>query len=1253
MRRPILVLLAIVGLAIMFLVDQNYRRSVHEESAYVLEYAASEARDLLNDSSSRQISAVEHLRAFMLATPELPTTDARDIFAEELVATTPGLDAVRFVNRSLVVAYTYPPEHQTPQQLQTPDTLPSLRKAISMGNLTVSDPLVTDDDDVIVVVNGALYREQLFVGVVQGVFRLQPLLSEVTGYLQPDHELQLLYQDGTAFWGRDAVGGSSSQESIVFGDKAWAVSVGWRDGPPEPDPLVLALVWGVGGILLFNVLFLVNRAWERTRWLQAAVAEKTAELSSSQQRLDSERARAEEEIRRLARFPQENPSPVLRFAESGKLLYGNEAGRSLLVKNCRAGEEQAAHFWENLIWQALESGERSSMDLLCDDRVYNFEMVPFVSERYVSFYGRDITDRVRLEEALRAVSYSAEQFLRSGDWQEQIEDVLERLGKAVDASRVYVFEHRPNSDGAQLLERRFAWIAPYVTAELDLDVVWTIDVEEAGLDHWMEKLARDEPVYGQTADFPDPARTFLRRQGVFSIVVVPIFVGDDIWGYMGFDDCVRERSWSTGEVDVLQAAAGALGAAMQRERSEAELRRSAARAEALVRTAERLNQPQVGYQAVLDMICEEAVRVLQVPSVAISLLDEDAGEFQFAASAGLPPQFREEARPVAASALNDLPGEDPLPMVLPDVQALPQSELSDLFERHDFRTVTFVDLTYRGRRLGILSVHVFGETREFSREELDLLRGFADQAAQAIAGANLFQATRQLLQRTRQQWQQMQRIIDTVPEGVILLNAQDRILLMNPAGREYLSLMSPVEVGDALTGLDGRPLEQVLTARGEAMPWHELQLEDSERTFMLTERPIDGKSSHAGRVLVIRDVTEERRRQRYLQSQERLATVGQLAAGIAHDFNNIMAIITLYSQALERDPNFPKRREYLATISKQAKHAANLIAQILDFSRRAVMERGDLDLKPFVKEVVKLLQRTLPESIEIELDIKPGDYVVHADPTRLQQALMNLALNARDAMPEGGELRIGLTPMRLAPGQRPPLPDMTPGEWKCLAVSDTGHGIAPDDLPHLFEPFFTTKERDQGTGLGLAQVYGIVKQHGGLIQVESQPGQGTRFTIYLPALEEESLHAPETIDGGDESFGSEQGTILLVEDHEPTRVAIHDTLEMMGYDVLVANTGREALALYGEHPDAVDLVLSDMVMPEMGGMDLYRHLMDRQARVKMMVMTGYPLQDEGRSLLEHGIIDWIRKPFSPDELSAKLKQVMEQQRPLVTEPEVE
>src|SRR3990170_4904944 len=205
--------------------------------------------------------------------------------------------------------------------------------------------------------------------------------------------------------------------------------------------------------------------------------------------------------------------------------------------------------------------------------------------------------------------------------------------------------------------------------------------------------------------------------------------------------------------------------------------------------------------------------------------------------------------------------------------------------------------------------------------------------------------------------------------------------------------------------------------------------------------------------------------------QERLATVGQLAAGIAHDFNNIRAAIVVYAELLRRDPNLPAAsRERLLIIQQQVQRAASLIRQILDFSRRSVMEQSQLDLLPFIKELDKLLARVLPETIRLDLAYQPDAYLVNADPIRLQQVFINLALNARDAMPSGGTLSFDLRRLQLSPGAPPPIPYLPPGDWVVIQVSDTGSGIASEIMPHIFEPFFTPKPVGQGTGLGLAQV---------------------------------------------------------------------------------------------------------------------------------------------------------------------------------------
>ncbi len=368
-----------------------------------------------------------------------------------------------------------------------------------------------------------------------------------------------------------------------------------------------------------------------------------------------------------------------------------------------------------------------------------------------------------------------------------------------------------------------------------------------------------------------------------------------------------------------------------------------------------------------------------------------------------------------------------------------------------------------------------------------------------------------------------------------------------------------------------------------------------------------------------------------MQAQERLAMVGQMAAGIAHDFNNIMTVIILYTQMLLKSPELPEdliRR--LNTIFDQSKLAANLISQILDFSRQSDMKRRPVHLLPFLKELTKMLKRTLPENINIRLDFDEGDYIINADLTRMQQVVMNLVVNARDAMPKGGDLRLDLAQLVLERDAPKPLPDMDAGEWIRLQVIDTGMGISVENKAHIFEPLFTTKERGQGTGLGLAQVYGIVKQHDGFVQVDSVLGQGSTFTVYLPVQRfgefSDSVVAQTMIVGG-------QGEkILVVEDDEITRKAICAILETFNYDTSEASDADEAIRLFEFFADEIALVLSDMVMPSMNGDALLTQLQAKRADIRMIIITGYPFAEQDKMSLNEGIVDWVQKPFEVEEL---------------------
>ena len=405
-------------------------------------------------------------------------------------------------------------------------------------------------------------------------------------------------------------------------------------------------------------------------------------------------------------------------------------------------------------------------------------------------------------------------------------------------------------------------------------------------------------------------------------------------------------------------------------------------------------------------------------------------------------------------------------------------------------------------------------------------------------------------------------------------------------------------------------------------------------------------------------LAELRDTQEQMVRQERLAAVGQLSAGIAHDFRTLLTTIILYAQLALRQPGLaPKLARNIKIIIGESQKAADLVQQILDFSRRSILQVRVLDLPSLVQNTMNILQRTIPGNVRLSLEVEPGQqaaaFLVRADSGRIQQLLTNLATNARDAMPRGGKLCFELSHVTVAE-DGPPLaniaPPLTGGKWVCLAVSDTGTGMTEEVRAHLFEPFFTTKDVDKGTGLGLAQVHGIVRQHEGSIGVETELGRGTTFFIYLPAYEADSDRAPVADSDrasvkeskAQESPALPQGqgeTILLVEDNEDLRKAGQNILESLGYRVLTAANGREALTVY-ETGGSVDLVITDVVMPEMGGKELVQELRRSDPDLKVLAITGYVADEIVQELREVGFLDVISKPFAIETLARVIRRAL-------------
>jgi len=513
----------------------------------------------------------------------------------------------------------------------------------------------------------------------------------------------------------------------------------------------------------------------------------------------------------------------------------------------------------------------------------------------------------------------------------------------------------------------------------------------------------------------------------------------------------------------------------------------------------------------------------------------------------------------------------------------------------------------------------------FSEEQIRILYTLANQASISI------QRLQSLLAKEQTR---VETAIESMREGVILLDKTRHITAINPRARELLPFLTSTDK-DVYREFGGVKIEDIIRLT-KAGRHQEIVIQGPPKRIVEVTASFFGKDE--GVVVVVDDVTEEREAQRRIEQQERLATIGQLAGGIAHDFNNLLTSIIGFAQLglMKLGTAHPLRKD-LEIIISQGQRASELIRQILDFSRRSITEKKPLNLSSFLKETMKLLRRTLPENILIHWEIQPGDYTVLADPTHIQQLIMNLATNARDAMPNGGTLTFHLKKVLLSKEDVQSYIGLSPGEYVMLKVEDTGCGMNDEVKKHAFEPFFTTKSPGKGTGLGLSQVYGIVKQHNGHIYLESEVGRGTQVIIYLPFFKKgekipraDILNIPK----------GEGQKILLVEDEELVREVGQNMLEKLGYRVLAASNAKEALQIFNSHQGEISLVITDMVMPDMNGGDLYRELNRISPGVKVLLVSGYSLGDEIKKLKAEGVIDYLQKPFQLEVLARKVYEAL-------------
>ena len=502
-----------------------------------------------------------------------------------------------------------------------------------------------------------------------------------------------------------------------------------------------------------------------------------------------------------------------------------------------------------------------------------------------------------------------------------------------------------------------------------------------------------------------------------------------------------------------------------------------------------------------------------------------------------------------------------------------------------------------------------------------------------------------LLRKSEAEFRQM---VENIPSAIFLKDLDGRYRITNRTFEEWVGIKKSEAYGKTSHELYSEEKatfyvnhDREVIETGEVRQKElELETKGGVKSIISNKFPmLDEKGEVTGIGAILTDLTAQRTTEEQLRQAQKMEVIGQLAGGVAHDFNNLLQVIAGYTQITLGDPEMPEKiRSHLTLVKESADRATELTGQLLAFSRKQTLEFRLIDLEQLISRQMKLVRRVIGENIALELRSHATNTTVKGDVGALEQVVLNLCINARDAMPDGGRLMIEFDTITTDADFNASDSRIGRGEYACITVKDTGAGMTPEVLEHIFEPFFTTKEVGKGSGLGLSMAYGILRQHDGMIDVESQTGAGSKFKIYIPLVHEQP--ADETPPAESILPGSGE-TILLAEDEKEVLDLVAFMLESMGYRVLKATTGKEALQLLAEGTDRIDLALVDVVMPEMGGRELYEKITQLRPSLPVVFNTGYAADTIDSQFLEDHNIRLLHKPYTPDELSKTIRESIE------------
>ncbi len=712
-----------------------------------------------------------------------------------------------------------------------------------------------------------------------------------------------------------------------------------------------------------------------------------------------------------------------------------------------------------------------------------------------------------------------------------------------------------------------------------------------------------------------------------------------------------------------------------------ELERISRRNKALAEIELAINQPHE-----LNGVMGRAVRIVTdlLPADAASIILWDEAAMKFVVSASTVP-----GQPASAASrrVRQSHGatrwivDNRKPFIVSDIRLDPFTA-NPMLPEFGLQAYAGFPLLVDGEVSGVLYA-LDRSVRDYGDEELEFLASIAYRVAAAVSKVKLYESLRQanqlLEQRVRERTAALEdanlklqeeinghkrteqklaasearfrRLIENASDLITVVDEHGIIRFQGPSSERILGFPPEEMMGhEAFEWVhpDDLPKAKEAIRRTVEQPGQPVSIEYRVRHrnghWRVLESIGRNMPDPSGAVFIIvnsRDVTEQRELQDQLRQAQKMEAIGQLAGGVAHDFNNILTVIMMQVELMAFDDDLSaETKEGLNEVRAAAERAAALTRQMLLFSRRTAMQPSRININETIASLSKMLQRIIGEDIRLELSLNPKPLLAHADPGMLDQVLMNLAVNARDAMLRGGRLTIATSPRVVDDAYAQRHTDATPGRYVVFSVTDTGSGIPADVLPHIFEPFYTTKEPGKGTGLGLATVFGIIKQHRGWVEVHSEPDRGTRFEVILPASAVDAI--AESDGGGSAERRGGTETILLVEDDPGVRMLTRVTLERQGYRVLEASSGPEGATLWQMHGHQIALLLTDLVMPGgITGLQLARSLKAERPGLGVIYISGYSAEIAGRELELLANERFLSKPCPSDRLLASVRECLD------------